>query len=176
MTIRLSYEQVKALRPCSLDKIPEFGTRKTMTAKQALKAGVSVDDLLWVASKVGRRDLCVRFALACAQRIAHLNTDPRVQKALDATQAWLNNPCLETANAAAYAANAAKAAAYAAAYAAYAAAVSAAYAAKAAKAAYAAYAAAYAAADAAAYAAADAAAYAAKAAADAAAYAAKADA
>jgi len=120
-----------------------------MSAKQALEAGVSIADLLWVAAKLGHRDLCVRFALACARRVEHLSANPRVKACNDATQAWLDDPCERTrkaaANAAYDAANAANApnAAYAARYAAR-------YAADAADAAYAAYAAAYAAADAAA--------------------------
>ena len=43
-----------------------------------------------MAGQIGRKDLCVRFALACAQRVAYLNPDPRVQAALHVTQAWLD--------------------------------------------------------------------------------------
>jgi hypothetical protein len=117
-TITLTRDQVAALRPCS-DRSHLFGRRKKMGARQALKAGASVDDLLWVANKLGRRDLCVRFALACAQRVAHLNPDPRVQAALDATQAWLDSPTPETDAARAAARDAARAAARDAAWAAW---------------------------------------------------------
>ena len=111
--IRLTRAQVVALGPCSESRIPKFGRRKTMTASQALDAGASVDDLLWVAGRLGRKDLCVRFALACAQRVAHLNPDARVQAALDATASWLADPTEENraaAWAAAWAARAARAA------------------------------------------------------------------
>ena len=46
----------------------------------------------------------VRIAAEEAQRVAHLNSDPRVQAAIDAALAWADTP---TAAAAAYAANAA---------------------------------------------------------------------
>ena len=90
--IKLTYDQVLKLQPCSRNKIPDFGRRKYLTAEQALDKGVSVDDLLWVAGKLGRKDLCVRFALECAQRVSHNNTDIRVSKALRAVQAWLDSP------------------------------------------------------------------------------------
>lgn len=91
MTITLSPTELRALRPCS-DRTHLFGGRSRMNAAQALSAGATIPDLLWVAAKLGRKDLVVRFALACAQRVAHHNSDPRVQAALDATQNWLNDP------------------------------------------------------------------------------------
>ena len=91
--IRLTKAELTALDPCGLDdRLKLFGRRKSMDARQALEAGVSIDDLLWVAGSLGRKDLCVRYALACAQRVAHLNPDPRVQAALDATAAWIADP------------------------------------------------------------------------------------
>ena len=70
----------------------------------------------------------VRIAAEEAQRVAHLNSDPRVQAAIDAALAWADTPTYAAAyaaratyaDAAAYAANAARAAAaaYADAYAA----------------------------------------------------------
>jgi len=110
--IKLTYQQVVDLKPCSVLKIPSFGTLRTMSAIQALDAGVSISDLLWVAAKLDRQDLCVQFALACAKRAVHLNTAPPVQRALDAAQAWLDNPNRGTANTAAAAFSAANAAAY----------------------------------------------------------------
>jgi hypothetical protein len=166
--ITLSKSELEALDPCDMHRrraMFGFTGRKRLNVIQALDAGASTQDILWVASRLDRKDLCVRFALLCAQRVAYLNRDQRVQKALDTAQAWLGRPSAETANAAYAATNAY--AAYAAANAAAYAANAAAYSAKAA-AAYAAYYAAYAAANAAAYApyaAADSAAYAVKAAA-----------
>jgi hypothetical protein len=123
--ITLTVEQLMALDPCEPSRRRAlFRDRTSMNAREALEAGASISDLLWVAGRLGRKDLCVQFALACAQQVAHLNPDPRVQKALDAAQNWLDNPDSDSAYAA-YAAT--RAAAYAAAYAAYAAADSAAY-------------------------------------------------
>ena len=114
--IRLTREEALALRPCSTDKVPDFGRKKYFTAKEALAAGVSIPDLLWVAGRLGLKRQCVEFALGEAQSVAYLNPDPRVQAAIDAGQACLANPTPETAYAAAdAAANAARAAANAAA-------------------------------------------------------------
>jgi hypothetical protein len=84
--IKLTYDEVVALRPCSLSRIPRFGRRKTLSAKQALELDVSISDLLWVAGKLGLKKECVQFALLCAQRAQSNNTDPRVNAALVATQ------------------------------------------------------------------------------------------
>jgi len=113
--LRLTKDALIALKPCDLDdRLRLFGQRKSMTARQALDAGATVGDLLWVLGAVGRKDLCVRFALGCAQAVAHLSTDPRVEAALAATQAWLDDPSENNRLAAAAAA---AAAAYAYAYA-----------------------------------------------------------
>ena len=66
--IKLTRLEVEALKPCSLDKIPNFGRRKFMNARQAFEAGVSLDDLLWVAGKLGRANECVEFANKCAEQ------------------------------------------------------------------------------------------------------------
>jgi len=109
-TIKLTRDQVVALGPCSEDRIPNFGRRKSMSAAQALEAGATIDDLLWVAGQLGRKDLCVKFALACAQRVAHLNPDPRVPAAIDAAAAWVADPSEENRAAARAAGDAARAA------------------------------------------------------------------
>ena len=151
MTIAVTPDQLAAMQPCNLDRrLALFGRRKSLNAKQALKAGVSIRDILWVAGRLGHKDKIVRFALLVAQRAARFTSDPRVQASLDATEAYIADPspvnlealrvARRAASAYAYAADAADAA-YAAAYAsyAYAYAADAAYAA-----AYAAYAGAYA--------------------------------
>lgn len=55
--ITLSRAQVEALNPCDLNKIPSFGSRKRMNARQALEAGVNIEDLLWVAGMLGLKRL-----------------------------------------------------------------------------------------------------------------------
>jgi len=84
--------QIAALKPCSLGKLGVFKGRDALTVAEALEAGASIDDLLWVAGRLGLKTECVRFAIACARRVAHLNPDPRVQAAIDAAQAWMDNP------------------------------------------------------------------------------------
>ena len=71
---------------------------------------------------------CVRFAVFCAERVQHLNTDSRVQAAIDAAKRYVEDPSEENATYAAHATAyyayrttavascAARAAAYAAAY------------------------------------------------------------
>ena len=55
---------------------------------------------------------CVRFAVFCAERVQHLNTDSRVQAAIDAAKKYLEDPSKENADAAYHAANAADVVAY----------------------------------------------------------------
>jgi len=88
--IKLTYEEIVALEPCSLAKIPNFGRRKYLNAKQAIEFGVLIPDLLWVAGRLSMKCECVQFALLCSQRVQHHNTDQRVKVALDATQNWLD--------------------------------------------------------------------------------------
>ena len=94
--LSITRDQLASFDPCDLPaRLKLFGKRKRLTARQAIAAGASIRNVLWVMGRVGRKDLCVRFALACAQRVAHLNPDPRVQAALDATSAWLADPTEE---------------------------------------------------------------------------------
>lgn len=91
--MKLSYKQLLALEPCAPEERKAlFKGRRSLTFADAIALGVSTSDSLWVAGRLGRKDLCVKFALACAQRVAHLNPDPRVQAALDAASAWLADP------------------------------------------------------------------------------------
>lgn len=111
--ITLTRAEVEALKPCSLDKLDVFKGRNRLNAREALEAGASVDDLLWVAGKLGLKRECVQFAVAVAERVAHLNPDPRVGAALDAARAWLADPSDDKRAAAFAAGRAARAAAYA---------------------------------------------------------------
>src|SRR5262245_13855634 len=66
-------------------------------------------------TNTGGRDMAVRLAVFCARSVLHVYEerrpgDPRPRNAIEATEAWLENPCEEN--------RAAAAAAYAAAYAA----------------------------------------------------------
>lgn len=112
--LSLTFAELETFGPCNLEaRRAWFKGRKRLTVRTALRARATAEDILWVAGQLGRKDLCVKFALLCAQRVAHLNPDPRVQAALDATQAWLDAPteanadAAKAANAAAWAADAA---------------------------------------------------------------------
>jgi hypothetical protein len=142
----ITKEELEALNPCDLDeRLKLFGGRERLTVAHALEAGVTVSDVLWTAGRMGHKAECVRFAVACAESVAHLSHDPRVRAAIEAAKAWIASPTEENAAAtyvAAYAADAAgvvaahrgaRAAAYAARTASYAAADAAAYAADAAR-------------------------------------------
>ena len=118
MSITVTKDQLAAMDPCDLDKrLALFGRRKAMNAKQAFAAGASIRDLLWVARRLGRKDLCIKFALACAQRVEHLNKSGKAKACNDATAAYLAEPSSDNLNklriARRNAADAADAAAYA---------------------------------------------------------------
>ena len=119
--ITLTREALIAMDPCDLpERLGRFGDAESMDIRQAFEAGFTIRDILWVAGEMGLKSDCVRVAIFAAKQVAHLNTDPRVQAAIDAAQAWVDNPSQDAAYAA-HAADAARAAAYAAADAAYAA-------------------------------------------------------
>jgi len=103
--VKLTVNELIALDPCNLEeRLARFGKLKSMNAKQAFKAGFTIKNLTWVAARKGHKDLLVKFALKCAQSVDYLNTDLRVQAAIDAAQAWINNPTKENRKLAAYAA------------------------------------------------------------------------
>jgi hypothetical protein len=111
----LTYKELLALKPC------EAGARASLfdgdapaTAAQAFERGASVKDVLWVMGELGMSRECAQVALFAARLVAHHNSDPRVQAAIDATQAWLDDPSAENRSAASDAAYAARATAYAA--------------------------------------------------------------
>ncbi len=108
----ITRDALKALDTCDpAEHLKLFGRRKRLTVAQALEAGATVSDVLWVAGRMGHKAECVRFAIACAESVSHLNPDPHVQEAIDAAKAWIDSPTEENAKAASYAA--ARAASYA---------------------------------------------------------------
>ena len=85
------------------------------------------DWMIWVLRKCpqyeNNKNLWVRIAINCAKEVIHLSKDPqnRPQKAIEAAEAYLLNPCKETQTLARHAAADAAATYAAAAYATYAA-------------------------------------------------------
>ena len=72
MPPRITLTALLALRPCDPDRLaPLFGKRKSLTVAQALDAGATVPDVLWVLAHAGHLPTVVAFAEACAARVAH---------------------------------------------------------------------------------------------------------
>ena len=133
--MRISTAIIKELKPCK-DRLENYlkhyqdfdGTLEDFI----LLDKITYNDKVWVFNRLASKEQNVKWALLCASSILHIfedkfPNDKRPRVALEAIEAWLNNPTKENAanaaNDAAYAAaNAAYAAnAYSAAYAAYAA-------------------------------------------------------
>lgn len=114
-TITVTLSQLLALNPCDRDRRAAlFEGVEALDAKEALALGIDLADVLWVVARLGRKDLCVRFAILCVKRAQHLSKDPVASyAALSAAQAWLDDPNEETRLRAGRAADAAFGAAYA---------------------------------------------------------------
>ena len=69
--ITISKSQLQAWQPCDLPlRLAKFGSRDTLNVSQALEAGFTVSDILWVAGKLGLAAECVTFARRAADRAA----------------------------------------------------------------------------------------------------------
>ena len=91
--ITLTLTQLRKLKPCHLKRHkPLFEAKRSVTVRQALEAGVSISDLLWVAGKLDLKFQIVSFAARVARKVAHLNPDPRVMAAIEAAEAWVREP------------------------------------------------------------------------------------
>ena len=118
MPYTITKRQLIDMKPCDLkDRLKLFGGAESMSVCEAIDAGFSVSDILRVFGRLGLKAECVRFAIGCAERVSHLNDDPRVAAAINAAKAWVDDPTEENrqaadaaADAAAWAANAADAA------------------------------------------------------------------
>lgn len=92
----ITRDQLIALNPCGLDdRLKLFGRRKSMTVKQALAAGASIDGVLWVAGALGLKDECARFAVKCAERVVHLDASGTARPCIASTMAYLADPSAE---------------------------------------------------------------------------------
>jgi len=109
--ITMTLTQLRELEPCHLEHHePLFEGKRSMTVRQALEAGVSIPDLLWVAGRLNLKSQIVAFVARVAREVAHLNSDPRVMAAIKAAEAWVREPSEGNREAAANAADAARAA------------------------------------------------------------------
>lgn len=137
MARKLTFEQLAALNPCNLSgRKALFGRRKALTVKQALAAGATVHNILWVAGQLGHKTEIVEFTCRAASRVAHFDKSRKSAACIDVTRRYMRGaatigelknarftaaaPADAAAAAAAYnvAADAADAATYAATYAA----------------------------------------------------------
>jgi hypothetical protein len=91
--ITLTLARLRKLKPCNLEPHkPLFEGKHSVSVRQALEAGVSISDLLWVAGELDLKPQIVTFAAKVAREVAHLNPDPRVMAAIEAAEAWLREP------------------------------------------------------------------------------------
>ena len=69
--IHLTKEQLISFKPCGLEyHLSLFSGRRSLTVRTAIKAGVSVSDILWVAGRLGEFEKIVEFAKGCANSAA----------------------------------------------------------------------------------------------------------
>lgn len=95
--IRITKNELMAMKPCNPEsRSTLFGRHKYMDVRLALKAGVSISDILWVAGRFGHQALCIEFALTCAQRVAANDPTGAARRCIDATRAYAADP--STAN------------------------------------------------------------------------------
>ena len=86
----LTWKQIRALGPCSNElaavhrqieaKFPDYRSR-ALTLQDAANAGVSLDNLIWIAGRSDERRARL-FAADCAARVSHLLTDERSREAI----------------------------------------------------------------------------------------------
>jgi hypothetical protein len=106
--ITLTLAQLRKLKPCDLEPHkPLFEGKHSVSVREALEAGVSISDLLWVAGELDLKPQIVTFAAKVAREVAHLNPDPRVMAAIEAAEAWVREPSESNREAAARAEGAA---------------------------------------------------------------------
>jgi hypothetical protein len=96
-----SLSDIAKYRPCKerLAAVRKLNLRGKITAKQAVKAGVSFDDLVWAASAISLNDLDVKLRLTgwMADVAAHVlyifenqrPNDDRPRKAIEATHQFI---------------------------------------------------------------------------------------
>jgi hypothetical protein len=96
--LRISKDELMSFNPCDPEsRVVLFERRKYLDVKIALNAGVSIHDILWVVGKLGRKDLCVKFALACAVRVEALDKTGAAKRCNEAVGKYVANPSPETA-------------------------------------------------------------------------------
>lgn len=111
----ITRDRLAELGPCDLnERLALFGEATELNVAQALEAGASVGDILWVAGELGFGMKCAEFAIRCAesmvQYIPDMSARAVIVATIDAAKACVKDPTPEN-RAAAYDAYAAYAAA-----------------------------------------------------------------
>jgi hypothetical protein len=110
MTRSITLSQLLAFDPCNREqRIKLFKDRTSITVREAVLLGVSLNDLLWVAGRLDFKAQIVEFAQACAQRAETHTRSAQSDAAANATRSAANaaNAARSAARSAANAANAA---------------------------------------------------------------------
>ncbi|MEL6569372.1 MAG: putative immunity protein, partial [Pseudomonadota bacterium] len=116
--LAITLKDLESLSPCSdrMDVVRDLikWNGKPVSAKDARDAGVSFDDLIWVASAVAKTDKAVERRLRhwmadCAARVLHIfekerPEDPRVRNCIQAARDYADGKITDAARAAARAA------------------------------------------------------------------------
>jgi hypothetical protein len=100
------------MKPCDLsERLALFGDADSLTTEQALAAGATVDDILWIAGRLRLTDGIVEFAERCATRAKGYATAAAVARyaarSADAAAVVAADAATAAADAARYAATAA---------------------------------------------------------------------
>jgi hypothetical protein len=105
----LTLTQLKSLRPCAerLDVIAPLFKGRGMTARQAVKRGATLDDLVWVAAEVAQTDKDIERRLRmwmadCAAKVLHIyerdrTATPAPRSAIIAVRAFANGEIADAA-------------------------------------------------------------------------------
>lgn len=109
--MRISYDELIEMGACDpgLERFvtQTNDTREPVEVTSLIGGENTVGDLLWLAGKRFPKARIVTFAIGCARAVEHFNDDPRVKAAIDAAQAWVDDPTEENRVAARAAANSA---------------------------------------------------------------------
>jgi len=108
----ITTEQIMSWRPCGRydESIVSGLIGDGKTPLEIAELEITIEDRLWVLLRTDIIPEMALHSIACdfAQEVAHLNTDPRVQAAIDAKRKWIagqiSDKELEAARAAAWAA------------------------------------------------------------------------
>lgn len=121
-SMKINTEIIKALNPCDSrfnNYLSHYSDFDGILEDFILLDNISYNDKVWVFNRLATKEQNVKWSLLCASKMLSLfeteyTNDNRPRKALEAVEAYLDNPCDETRLVAKSAAEAARSAASAA--------------------------------------------------------------